>query len=743
MFPNYANHHLLRYKSDHCPISLVFSILSHNRLPSAPYYQKKFEQVWLTNDHHRQIVKEAWTPHQGSISTKLHHTLNALHSWGSKTFGIIPKKIKTVQQDLYNLQLNQENQNCTQQLSQKERELDDLLEKEEMWWSQRAKTLWLTHGDRNTKFFHQKASQRRRKNKIETIKDQQNVIQTDREKIEEIFLNHFQTLFTSQNPTNITDITQVVSNRINQDNYDHLQKDFTAEEVYQAIKDMKSLAAPGPDGLPARFYHSYWDIIGQDITTETLHILNNNGNPSDFNNTHICLIPKTNNPLLPSEFRPISLCNVTLKLITKTIANRIKSILHDIISPNQSAFIPGRLISDNTLLASEIFHYLTQTNRKEGYVGIKTDMAKAYDRLEWGFLHATLTAMKFPQKLINTIMKCVTTVSFSILINGQPTKSFIPERGLRQGDPLSPYLFIICADVLSSLIIKANQDNLIHGVKIVPRAPEITHLFFADDSLMFCRANEKETTQVKDIINSYQQASGQLVNYTKSEMIFSRKVQQSTKQAVHQILPMPIVEHFSKYLGQPIITGRAKNQLFNFIQDKVWKKLQGWKEKHLSFAGRGTLIKAVAQAIPTYLMSSYLLPKGVCNQIESMTSRFWWGVNVDKRKVHWVNWKKTCKKKEFGGMGFRNISAFNEALLAKQGWRIMTDPESLLAKVVKAKYFPKGHFLHAKRGPKASYSWQSILKASWILKRGCLWLIGNGKDINIWEDRCTTTNLAY
>jgi hypothetical protein len=107
---------------------------------------------------------------------------------------------------------------------------------------------------------------------------------------------------------------------------------------------------------------------------------------------------------IPSEFRPISLCNVTLKLITKTIANRIKSILHDIISPNQSAFIPGRLISDNTLLASEIFHYLTQTNRKEGYVGIKTDMAKAYDRLEWGFLHATLTAMKFPQKLINTIM---------------------------------------------------------------------------------------------------------------------------------------------------------------------------------------------------------------------------------------------------------------------------------------------------------------------------------------------------
>jgi hypothetical protein len=251
---------------------------------------------------------------------------------------------------------------------------------------------------------------------------------------------------------------------------------------------------------------------------------------------------------------------------------------------------------------------------------------------------------------------------------------------------------------------------------------------------MFCKANERETNQVKNIITSYQMASGQLVYYSKSEMIFSRKVQHSTKQVIHQILPMPIVDYFSKYLGQPIITGRAKNQMFSFIQDKVWKKLKGWKEKHLSFAGRGTLIKAVAQTIPTYLMSSYLLPKGVCNQIEGMTSRFWWGCNVDKRKVHWVNWKKTCKKKEAGGMGFRDISAFNEALLAKQGWRIMIDPESLLARVLKAKYFPKCNFLQANKGQKASYSWQSIIKARWILKKGCCWLIGNGKDINIWED---------
>jgi hypothetical protein len=186
--------------------------------------------------------------------------------------------------------------------------------------------------------------------------------------------------------------------------YDYLNMDFTKEEVVSAIKDMKSLAAPGPDGLPALFYHTYWDIVGEDITRETLQVLNYGGNPQPYNNTHICLIPKTNKPSYPSEYRPISLCNVTLKIITKTIANRLKMILPNIISKNQSAFVPGRLISDNTIIANEIFHYFNNTSKQKGYVSIKTDMEKAYDRIEWDFLRATLTSMNFPPKLVNTIM---------------------------------------------------------------------------------------------------------------------------------------------------------------------------------------------------------------------------------------------------------------------------------------------------------------------------------------------------
>jgi hypothetical protein len=180
----------------------------------------------------------------------------------------------------------------------------------------------------------------------------------------------------------------------------------------------------------------------------------------------------------------------------------------------------------------------------------------------------------------------------------------------------------------------------IHGIKVAHGAPEVSHLIFADDSLFFCRANIKEAQEIKNIITEYQEASGQLVKMNKSEIMFSKHTPPHLKATINQTLPMQRVDQFSKYLGMPTQIGRSKARVFDYIQDRIWKKLKGWKEKHISFAGRSTLIKAVAQAIPTYIMSCFLLPKSLCHHIESMTCKFWWGNSPDKRKIHWVKWSQ-------------------------------------------------------------------------------------------------------
>jgi hypothetical protein len=232
------------------------------------------------------------------------------------------------------------------------------------------------------------------------------------------------------------------------------------------------------------------------------------------------------------------------------------------------------LITDNIIIAHEIFHYLAQTSNQTGYIGLKTDMANAYDRMEWNFIRATLEAMNFPLTMVNIIMKCVSTVSFSILINGNPTTSFLPQRGLRQGDPLSPYLFILCADVFSALISKAQALKLIHEIKIAPRAPEITHLLFADDSLLFCRANEEEANQIKSIITTYQQASGKLVNYNKSEILFSKKVQQDSKGVITNILPIS-----TNTLVNPPILADQKLRCSTISKIRCGKSLKGGRRR--------------------------------------------------------------------------------------------------------------------------------------------------------------------
>jgi hypothetical protein len=216
--------------------------------------------------------------------------------------------------------------------------------------------------------------------------------------------------------------------------------------------------------------------------------------------------------------------------------------------------------------------------------------------------------------------------------------------------------------------------------------------------------------------------------------MFSENTRDGDKENVLQVLNIRAEARTEKYLGLPVYVGRSRSKTFEYIKDRIWKKIQGWKERMLSKAGKDIIIKAIAQAIPTFAMSCFDLTQTLCEQISTMICRFWWAQQENENKVHWLSWEILSKPKKEGGLGFRDLYGFNIAMLARQAWRMLIDPESLCARVLKARYFPNNSILEATATTGISYAWRSILKGIQLLKEGLVWRIGDVSSINMWSD---------
>jgi hypothetical protein len=209
----------------------------------------------------------------------------------------------------------------------------------------------------------------------------------------------------------------------------------------------------------------------------------------------------------------------------------------------------------------------------------------------------------------------------------------------------------------------------------------------------------------------------------------------SEKEQIQAVAGIPTEQRFDTYLGLPALMGRSRMSAFRSIREKVWKRLQDWKINFLSQAGKEVLLKTVVQAIPTYCMSVFMLPKALCKEINSLMAKKIWGHKENNNRIHWMSWSKLSWSKTQGGLSFRDLACFNKALLAKQVWRLWKNPKSLITRIVKAKYYPEGTVLEAALGKKPSFAWRSIQGSIELVREGLVWRVGNGQNIRIWKDR--------
>nr|XP_010327351.2 uncharacterized protein LOC104649583 [Solanum lycopersicum] len=480
--------------------------------------------------------------------------------------------------------------------------------------------------------------------------------------------DYYQNNFTGKKEKINEEMLQCIPDLISLEHNSELDKMPDVEELKNIIMSMNPTSAPGPDGIGGKFYQVCFDIIQGDLMAVVNAFFNGNMLPRYMTNACLVLIPKVNHPNKLKDYRPVSLSNFTNKIISKILSTRLASILPNIVSDNQSGFVKGRSISENIMLAQKIIHGIKLPKEGRNAV-IKFYMVKAYDRV-WIF-HST--------------------------------------RGLKQGDPLSPALFIIGAEVLSRNLNLIYTNQLYRGFNMEKKAPQINHLSFADDIIIFTSTDRRSLHLIMKVIEDYERGSDQKVNKDKSFFMVTSKTSQEIIEDIKLVTGFNRKNRPINYLGCPIYIGGQRIIYFSEVVDKVIKRIARWQSKILNFGGKTTLVKHVLQAIPIHTLASMSPLKTTQNYIKKVMADFLWGVDKDCKKYHWASWDTLSYPSNESGIGIRLLEDICKAFQYKHWWEFKTK-KSLWSQFLRAKYCQRANSVAKKYNTGDSIVWRCAVK---------------------------------
>ncbi|KAL9999607.1 putative RNA-directed DNA polymerase [Helianthus debilis subsp. tardiflorus] len=607
---------LERYKSDHSPLLLKTGTRNFGPKPF------RFYNSWLGREDFGMVVRKTLDdgcfsgPPDARLLAKFKALRNSITSWAIDCKAKELGERRTLEQELRILDQAVEVRPLVEEevwtLTEIKRRIGELDEFHCSDLKQKARCNWAVHGDENSRYFHGCINKRKASNYFPGLEVngawETNPVVIKRE-VMRFFLDKFK-----ENMVVRPRLVCYGIATLNQVDADLLVGEFSGQEIKRDVFDCGADKAPGPDGFNFRFIRFFWDLLEKDFVDVLGYFHRSRRFSAGVGSSFLTLIPKVTNPSTLGEFRPISLIGSVLKVVSKVLVNRLKTVMNNLVSEHQSAFLSRRYILDGPLVTNEVIAWAKKREKK--IFLFKIDFDKAYDNVNWEFLQSVLSQMGFSPVWCDWIRGILMASRASVLVNGSPTFEFGCQKGIRQGDPLSPFLFIILMEAFSGMLKQACVLGAFHGIKLPNNGPLLSHLLYADDAMILGEWTSVNFINLKRILRIFYMCSGLKINLHKSVLYGVRVEDVEVNMQAVGMGCKPGAIPFS-YLG--IKVGANMNRVANWepVVSKFKMRLK-WKTNSLSIAGRLTLIKSVLDSLPTYYFSLFKAPKKVINDLEGL-----------------------------------------------------------------------------------------------------------------------------